>query len=192
MEGVNSEGVDVPDAGGLHRDRLEANNDRRPKGSREHTDFDAELEPLAIEPIGRPTRDFDWETRQIMIGLFHLVGPGIGLACLRAFFPDAAKGKLEYMLARYRRVHLRRNKVVLHVLRWHKPGSVWAIDFHNRLARSPTADRYQPDRHSQARARPSVRPVPWRAHNARSNTVQAKIQFGSQSPPNFAVLVRCR
>jgi hypothetical protein len=88
------------------------------------------LDRLAIEPIGRPTRDSDWDTRQLMIGLFHLVGPGIGLPCLRAFFPDASKGELEYMLARYRRVHLRRNKVVLHVLRWHKPGSVWAIDFH--------------------------------------------------------------
>jgi hypothetical protein len=85
---------------------------------------------LAIEPLGRPTRDSDWETRQLMVGLFHLVGPGIGLPCLRAFFPDASKGEVEYMLARYRRVHLRRNKVALHVLRWRKPGSIWAIDFH--------------------------------------------------------------
>lgn len=85
---------------------------------------------LAIEPVGRPTRDSDWETRQLMIGLFYLVGPGIGLPCLRAFFPDASKGELEYMLARYRRVHLRRNKVVLQVLRWKKAGTVWAIDFH--------------------------------------------------------------
>ena len=85
---------------------------------------------LAIEPVGRPARDSDRDTRQLMIALFHLVGPGIGVPCLRAFFPDASKGELEYMLARYRRVHLRRNKVVLHVLRWHSPGAVWAIDFH--------------------------------------------------------------
>ncbi len=85
---------------------------------------------LAAEPVGRPTRDSDWDTRQLMIGLFYLAGPGLGLPGLRAFFPDASKGELEYMLARYRRVHLRRNKVVLQVLRWHKPGTVWAIDFH--------------------------------------------------------------
>ena len=85
---------------------------------------------LAIELVGRPTRDSDWETRQLMIALFHLTGPGIGLPTLRGFFPDASKGELEYMLARYRRVHLRRNKVVLNVLRWKKAGTVWAIDFH--------------------------------------------------------------
>jgi len=85
---------------------------------------------LAAEPVGRPTRDSDWETRQLMIALFHLAGPGIGLPTLRGYFPDASKGELEYMLARYRLVHLRRNKVAVHVLRWHTPGTVWAIDFH--------------------------------------------------------------
>lgn len=85
---------------------------------------------LAIEPVGRPTRDSDWETRQLMIALFHLAGPGIGLPALRGYFPDASKGELKYMLARYRLVHLRRNKVAVHVLRWHTPGTVWAIDFH--------------------------------------------------------------
>jgi hypothetical protein len=85
---------------------------------------------LVAEPVGRPTRDSDWDTRQLMIALFHLAGPGIGLPTLRGYFPDASKGELEYMLARYRLVHLRRNKVAVHVLRWHTPGTVWAMDFH--------------------------------------------------------------
>ena len=85
---------------------------------------------LVSEPLGRPCRDSDRETRNLIIALFNLVGPGIGLPCLRAFFPDAAKGELEDLLRRYRRVHLRRNGVVLHVLRWHHPGAVWAMDFH--------------------------------------------------------------
>jgi len=84
---------------------------------------------LAVELVGRPVRDSDWETRQLIIGLFHLVGPGIGLPCLRAFFPDAAKGELEDMLQRYRHIHLKRHKVLLHVLRWQQPGTVWAMDF---------------------------------------------------------------
>jgi len=88
---------------------------------------------LAAETVGRPTRDSDWDTRQLMIGLFYLAGPGIGLPTLRGFFPGASKGELEYMLARYRRVHLRRGKVALHVLRWHTPGTVWAMDFHKPL-----------------------------------------------------------
>ena len=83
---------------------------------------------LRADPRGRPTRDSDRDIRQLMIGLFYLVGPGIGLPALRGFFPDASKGELEDMLRRYRRVHLRRNKVVLHVLRWMSPGTVWAMD----------------------------------------------------------------
>jgi hypothetical protein len=84
---------------------------------------------LYVESLGRPARDSDWETRQLIIGLFYLVGPGIGLPCLRAFFPDAAKSELEDMLRRYRQIHLKRHKVLLHVLRWQKPGAVWAMDF---------------------------------------------------------------
>ena len=85
-------------------------------------------ERLHPQPRGRPTRDSDFDTRQLIIALFHLAGPGIGLPTLRGFFPDAAKAELEDMLLRYRRLHLRYNKVALHVLRWHKPGTVWAID----------------------------------------------------------------
>ena len=84
---------------------------------------------LALEPRGRPVRDSDWETRQFIIGLFYLAGPGIGLPCLRACFPHAARGELEDMLRRYRRIHLRRNRVLMHVLRWTMPGTVWAMDF---------------------------------------------------------------
>jgi len=48
---------------------------------------------------------------------------------LRAFFPNAPRSELEHMLARYRSLHLSRNKVLLHVLRWTQPGTVWAMDF---------------------------------------------------------------
>ena len=84
---------------------------------------------LALEVVGRPVHDSDWETRQLIIGLFYLAGPGIGLPCLRAFFPDAAKRELEDLLARYRHIHLQRHKVLLHVLRWQQPGAVWSMDF---------------------------------------------------------------
>ena len=53
----------------------------------------------------------------------------MGLPGLRGFFPDAAKGELQDMLRRYRQIHLKRHKVLLHVLRWQKPGTVWAMDF---------------------------------------------------------------
>ena len=84
---------------------------------------------LALEPRGRPCHTSDWLDRQNMIAIFDLAGPGIGVPTLRYFFPEAPRSELEYMLARYRRLHLRRHKVLLHVLRWTQAGTVWAMDF---------------------------------------------------------------
>jgi hypothetical protein len=84
---------------------------------------------LAVEARGRPCLRSDWEDRQNMIAIFYLAGPGVGIPTLRAFFPDKPRSELEHMLARYRHMHLRRNKVLFHVLRWTKAGTVWAMDF---------------------------------------------------------------
>ena len=84
---------------------------------------------LHADPTGRPAIASDRDTRNLIVALFYIAGPGIGMPALRGFFPDLPKGELEDMLRRYRQVHLSRNKVLLHVLRWHKPGTVWAIDF---------------------------------------------------------------
>jgi transposase InsO family protein len=84
---------------------------------------------LHAEPAGRPAIASDRDTRNLIVALFYIAGPGIGMPALRGFFPELPKGELEDMLRRYRQVHLSRNKVLLHVLRWHKPGTVWAIDF---------------------------------------------------------------
>jgi hypothetical protein len=84
---------------------------------------------LALEPRGRPCHHSDWVDRQNMFAIFYLAGPGVGIPTLRAFFPTTPRSELEHMLARYRHLHLRRNKVLLHVLRWTKPGTVWAMDF---------------------------------------------------------------
>jgi hypothetical protein len=88
-----------------------------------------EEDQLAIEPLGRPCHRSDWEDRQNMIAIFYLAGPGIGIPTLRCFFPGTPRSELEYMLARYRDLHLDRDKVLLHVLRWTQPGTVWAMDF---------------------------------------------------------------
>jgi len=84
---------------------------------------------LRISIRGRPLQDGSRETRHILLELFNLIGPQMGLPTLRAFFPGESKGYLEDLLLRYRRAHLWKNKTVAHVLRWHKPGSVWAMDF---------------------------------------------------------------
>jgi hypothetical protein len=84
------------------------------------------LKPL---PRGRPLEQSSRETRQVILALFNLMGPGIGLPSLRAFFPWSPKSELEDLLRRYRKVHFWKNKTVVHALRWVKPGTVWAMDF---------------------------------------------------------------
>ena len=87
------------------------------------------VDRLRVRPRGRPLERSSWETRQIILELFDLLGPGIGLPTVRAFFPHEAKGELEDLLRRYRRVHLRKNKTLIHALRWTRAGAVWAMDF---------------------------------------------------------------
>ena len=61
--------------------------------------------------------------------VFYLVGPGIGIPTLRDLFPELKRAELEDLLHRYRRLYFRKNRVCLHLLRWHKPGTGWAMDF---------------------------------------------------------------
>ena len=102
---------------------------RMKPGTLAHWEQRWQEDKLAIEPRGRPSRCSDWEDRQNMIAIFYLAGPGVGVPTLQHFFPQAPRSELETMLARYRKVHVRNNKVLLHVLRWTTPGTVWAMDF---------------------------------------------------------------
>lgn len=85
---------------------------------------------LQPKPRGRKFEDLDWPTRVMLMGIFNLMGPGIGLESLSAVLPsNTQRNALERYLERYKRIHIRKNRVVVHVLRWHIPGTVWAIDF---------------------------------------------------------------
>jgi len=64
-----------------------------------------------------------------MLALFYLAGPGIGMPTLRNLYPELTRNAIEDLLTRYRRLHTGKNKICLHLLRWHKAGSVWAMDF---------------------------------------------------------------
>jgi transposase InsO family protein len=48
---------------------------------------------------------------------------------LRGYFPEAGKRELEELVRRYRHAHRRKRRILLYALRWHRPGSVWAMDF---------------------------------------------------------------
>ena len=65
----------------------------------------------------------------VRLAAFYVGGPGISVATLREMFPDRPRAELEDLLKRYRRLHARKHKVCLHLLRWHSPGAIWAMDF---------------------------------------------------------------
>ena len=56
------------------------------------------------------------------------MGPHVGLPVLRAQFPNVGRAELVDLQRRMRRLWMRRNTKVVHVLRWTRPGSVWAFD----------------------------------------------------------------
>lgn len=80
--------------------------------------------------LGRPVRGATREQRNEVIHLLDELGPSIGVPTLREAFPDLARAELEDIYRRYRRVWRKRNQQSIHVLRWTRPGAVWAMDFH--------------------------------------------------------------
>jgi hypothetical protein len=84
---------------------------------------------MKIELRGRPASHVDPVTRLNILAIFHLMGPGVGLNTLRAFFPQAARGELEDLLARFRRIWKRGSHALIYALKWLLPGTVWAMDW---------------------------------------------------------------
>jgi transposase InsO family protein len=84
---------------------------------------------LRVEPRGRPAQRTDRETRDAVIALFQLMGPGVGLPILQEMFPGVARRELEDLQRRYREAHLQKSRVLVHALRWRRIGAVWAMDY---------------------------------------------------------------
>jgi hypothetical protein len=84
---------------------------------------------MELCPRGRPSGDVDHETRSGILSAFALMGPHATLTALRDLFPSVARGALENLLERCRRVYRRRNRWLVQTLRWTRPGTVWAMDF---------------------------------------------------------------
>ncbi|MBZ5498065.1 MAG: hypothetical protein LAP85_16825 [Acidobacteriia bacterium] len=84
---------------------------------------------LHAEPRGRPAQRTDRETRDGVIALFQLMGPGVGLSVLQEFFPGVARRELEDLQRRYRDAHRKMSRVLVHALRWQRVGAVWAMDY---------------------------------------------------------------
>ena len=83
---------------------------------------------LAARPLGRPCRRGDPQARNAAIHLMTFAGPRIGLPTLRTAFPTLARGELQNLQARFRRLWRNSHRRLVRVLHWHRPGAVWAMD----------------------------------------------------------------
>jgi hypothetical protein len=79
-------------------------------------------------PRGRPARRSPRSLRNQVVQLLCLTGPSVGMPTLQATFPTMPRSELKEMLRRFRRVWQYQNQRLVHRLRWHHPGTVWAVD----------------------------------------------------------------
>jgi hypothetical protein len=82
---------------------------------------------LDPRPLGRPCVRSGVHRRNAAIGLMR-TNARVSLPALCATFPKMPRRELENLRLRFRR-HIRHQRQrLLHVLHWHQPGTVWAMD----------------------------------------------------------------
>jgi hypothetical protein len=83
---------------------------------------------LLAHPLGRRCNRSDWRARNEAIGLMRSEGLGISAAAVQAAFPQVARREVKNLHARFRWHCRQEAQRLLHVLHWHQPGAVWAMD----------------------------------------------------------------
>src|SRR5947209_14234897 len=83
----------------------------------------------ALRYRGRPHRRCTAARAEEVVRLLHAHGPWLGLPSLRSVFADVPRAELQDLLSCYRHLWLAAHPRELHVLHWHRPGAVWAMDF---------------------------------------------------------------
>ena len=84
---------------------------------------------LAAAPRGRPCERLDVLMRNDIIAVIRELGPETGMPTLMGIFPGIARSALWDLLSRFREIWHRENSRMATVLRWARPGAVWAIDY---------------------------------------------------------------
>lgn len=84
---------------------------------------------LPLRGRGRAPHRAGRPLRSRALALIGMLGPGVGVPTLQALCPGLARRETADLLRRYRRVWRRRHRLLLRVLHWTQPGTVWAIDF---------------------------------------------------------------
>ena len=87
-----------------------------------HEDY-LEARPWAVLVVAATA-----ERRNEAIDFMRFVGPGVSAAAVQATFPDLARREAENLRDRFRRLWRLDHQRAIHVLHWHHPGAVWAMD----------------------------------------------------------------
>ena len=83
---------------------------------------------LEAHALGRPCHRSPWQQRNEAIDFMRYVGAGVSTAAVQATFPDLARREAENLRDRFRYVWKLDHQRMIHVLHWHQPGAVWAMD----------------------------------------------------------------
>jgi transposase InsO family protein len=92
-------------------------------------EYDLDHRPESAPSLGRPLADSGTEQQQAVVSLLNQCGPGISVATLRHHFPIVARNELTELLRCYRQAWRTQHRRAPHILRWLRPGTVWAMDF---------------------------------------------------------------
>jgi hypothetical protein len=84
---------------------------------------------LSLKARGRPPLRVHGEVRRQIIEDLRGSGASMGLPTLRGRYPDVARGELQDLQWRYRRLYRKQNRLLMCALSWELPGAVWAGDW---------------------------------------------------------------
>jgi transposase InsO family protein len=83
---------------------------------------------LEARPLGRPCHRSQPQLRNQAIDFMRFVGAGVSAAAVQATFPALARREAENLRNRFRQLWKLDHQRAIHVLHWHHPGAVWAMD----------------------------------------------------------------
>jgi hypothetical protein len=87
------------------------------------------VQQLRQKPRGRPALRADDLQRLNVNEAIRVYGPTVGVDTLKHVFPQVPRDELACLLLRYRVAFRLGNRLVMHTMRWSRPGSLWAMDF---------------------------------------------------------------
>ncbi|MGD0102204.1 MAG: hypothetical protein ABSC60_17850, partial [Acidobacteriota bacterium] len=83
---------------------------------------------LEARPVGRPCHRSDSRLRNQAVDFMRYAGPRVSVDAVQATFPDLARREATNLRDRFRRLWKLDHQRAIHVLHWHHPRAVWAMD----------------------------------------------------------------